>query len=339
MDYLEKKDLDCSGIDTGFFEDGLIFPIKEKIVKKDARNIDKSDLRDFDVCIQLAAISNDPVGNLDEESMYAPTRDYAIKIAKFCKELGIQFIFPSSCSVYGAAEGKGPLTEDGVTNPQTGYSLNKLEIEQELAKVSDSNFSPVALRFGTVFGMSPRIRFDLVINMLCGMAKVSNKIVLNSNGQAWRPHLYIEDACEAIRCCIINHSKFDGLQIFNIGRDDNNIKILDIAKMIKKNVEGSKLSYLGSDGKSSENALIEDRKIQEGADTRTYKVSFKKVQEELTGYVCKWTVEAGIKQLLNDLEDVKLDHETFNSKEFYRLQKIEHLYSKGRVDKDLYWLD
>ena len=294
-------------------------------------------MKGFDVCIQLAAISNDPVGNLDEATMYAPTREYAIKIAQFCKDLGIQFIFPSSCSVYGAADGKGPLTEEGPTNPQTGYSLNKLEIEQELYKLSDSSFSPVALRFGTVFGMSPRIRFDLVINMLCGMALASGKIVLNSDGEAWRPHLYIEDACEAIRCSIENGSNFKGLQIFNIGRDDNNLKIIDVAKMIKTLNPESELSFIGSETEKKEISLISDRKIQDGNDTRTYRVSFEKVHKDLKGYYCKWSVEEGVKKLLDDLKKIEISETIFYSSEFYRLQKIENLYEMGKIDKDLNW--
>ncbi len=336
--FLNEKGFDCLGIDTGFFADSLIAPVKENTIKKDARNIEAADLRGFDVCIQLAAISNDPVGNIDEESMYAPTREYAIKIARLCKDMDIQFIFPSSCSVYGAAHGQGPLTEEGPTNPQTGYSLNKLEIEQELSKLSDSSFSPVALRFGTVFGMSPRIRFDLVINMLCGMSVASSKIILNSDGEAWRPHLYIEDACEAIRCSIENASNFQGLEIFNIGRDDNNLKIIDVAKLIKTLTPESELTFIGSEEEQKESSLISDRKILDGNDTRTYKVSFEKAQKELKGYHCKWTAEEGVKKLLSDLMNLELDEKVFYSKEFYRLQQIEHLYEQGKVDKDLNWI-
>lgn len=296
-------------------------------------------MKGFDVCIQLAAISNDPVGNLDEAAMYAPTREYALKIAKFCRDLGIQFIFPSSCSVYGAANGKQLLTEEGTTNPQTGYSLNKLEIEQGLSKLSDSSFSPIALRFGTVFGMSPRIRFDLVINMLCGMSLASSKIILNSDGQAWRPHLYIEDACEAIRCSIENGSNFKGLQIFNVGRDDNNLKIIDVAKLIKSLNPESELSFIASESKKEEISLISDRKIQDGNDTRTYKVSFEKVHKELEGFKCNWNVKDGVKKLLDDLRNIELNESTFFSNEFYRLQKIENLYEKGKIDKNLNWRD
>ena len=296
-------------------------------------------MKGFDVCIQLAAISNDPVGNLDEAAMYAPTREYALKIAKFCRDLGIQFIFPSSCSVYGAAEGKGPLKEDGPTNPQTGYSLNKLEIEQGLSKLSDSSFSPIALRFGTIFGMSPRIRFDLVINMLCGMSLASRKIVLNSDGEAWRPHLYIEDACEAIKCSIENASIFKGLQIFNVGRDDNNLKIIDVAKLIKSLNPESELSFIGSETEKKEISLISDRKIQDGNDTRTYKVSFEKVHKQLKGFNCKWNLKDGVKKLLDDLKRMEINENIFYSYEFYRLQKIENLYEKGKIDKNLNWRD
>ena len=137
-------------------------------------HIYEEDIKNFDVVVMLAGISNDPFGNLSYEEVYDPTRNYAIKIAQICKKLGVRYIFPSSCSVYGDGADGSELNEDSPTNPLTPYSLNKLQIEQDLSDLSDENFSPIALRFGTVFGCSPRIRFDVVINMLCGMA-VSEK--------------------------------------------------------------------------------------------------------------------------------------------------------------------
>jgi nucleoside-diphosphate-sugar epimerase len=153
-----------------------------------------------------------------------------------CKKLGIRYIFPSSCSLYGI--GEVALDEESPTNPQTPYSLNKLQIEQDLAALADKTFSPIALRLATVFGISPRIRFDVVINMLCGMAVAQKQVVLNSDGQAWRPHLEIQDACEAFRCCIEWNYQDGKLMVLNVGRNDNNWKILDVARLIKSKVNG-----------------------------------------------------------------------------------------------------
>ena len=135
--------------------------------------------------------------------------------------------------------------EDAPTHPQTPYSFNKLQIEQDLAEMADSSFSPIALRLATVFGSSPRIRFDVIINMLCGMAITQNQVVLNSDGQAWRPHLDIEDACEAFRCCIEWDYQEGKLLVLNVGRNDNNWNILEIARLIQSKVTGCELKFLG----------------------------------------------------------------------------------------------
>ncbi|SVE25747.1 uncharacterized protein METZ01_LOCUS478601, partial [marine metagenome] len=219
-DHLLGNGYDCIGLDTGFFQHGVLYrPKKISLLEKDARTISEQDLEGFDVVVQLAAVGNDPFGNLSIESIYDPVHKYAIDIAKLCKKLGVRYLFPSSCAVYGI--GQGELDEDGPTNPQSAYSLNKLQVEQDLAQLADASFSPIALRLATVFGISPRIRFDIVINMLCGMAITQGQVVLNSDGQAWRPHLDIEDVCEAFRCCI--DWDYDGgkLLILNVGRNDN----------------------------------------------------------------------------------------------------------------------
>lgn len=198
---LKKNKYEIKAFDIGFFKECNLYDNKiyqEKIVFKDARDINTKDIDECNVIIHLAGISNDPLNNLSSESVYDPTRKYALDIAKKCKEFGKRFIFASSCSVYGAASSNDFLTEISETNPQTGYSLNKLQIEEDLKKIADDNFFPICLRFATVFGVSSRIRFDVVINMFLAMAITQQEIKLNSDGEAWRPNLYIEDACEAI---------------------------------------------------------------------------------------------------------------------------------------------
>jgi len=337
-DYLQERGYQCSGIDTGFFKNGtLTAPGSVPTIDKDARLLNEVDIKGFDALILLAGISNDPFGNMSSEQIYDPTRDYALSIAEMCKTLGVKFIYPSSCSVYGAAAEGGLLNEGSPTNPQTPYSINKIQVEEGLSKIADNTFSPIALRFGTVYGMSPRIRFDVVINMLCGLALTTKKVTLNSNGQAWRPHLHIDDACESFRCCIDWEYESDKLMVLNVGRNEDNYKIIDIAQIIHSNVDGSELTYLGSEN-NEENDLIKDRKIQDGVDTRTYQVSFDKIHETLPGFKCKWTVEEGIKSLLNELRKAGLDKNSFNRREFYRLQQIEFLHSENKIDDDLYWV-
>tara|TARA_Y100001970_G_C14240013_1_gene864312 strand:- start:714 stop:1787 length:1074 start_codon:yes stop_codon:yes gene_type:complete len=336
-DYLQEFGHKCSGIDTGFFEHGLLYPQNKKInmIRKDARDIKEKDLDGFEVLIQLAGISNDPFGNLKPEKIYDPTRNYAIKIAKMCKKLSIRYIFPSSCSVYGI--GEGMLDENGPTAPQTHYSLNKLQIEQDLEKISDESFSPIALRLATVFGMSPRIRFDIVINMLCGMAVSEKKILLNSNGQSWRPHLDIEDVCEAFRCCIEWDYSGGKLLILNVGRNDNNWKIIDIAKLIKSKVAGCKLNFIEKYGNDKDYSLVKDKKIQDGVDKRTYQVNFDLIEKILPKFKCHWDIENGIDRLISDLDRIGLSKNIFKLRDFYRLQQIEFLHKNGKINDNLFW--
>ena len=334
--YLKQHGCNCSSIDTGFFKEGLLTSIDDTTtISKDARLIVEDDLTNFDSVILLAGISNDPFGNMSSEQIYDPTRDYALKIASMCKKLRIQFLYPSSCSVYGAASDEF-LNEDSQTNPQTPYSINKLQVEEGLSLMADENFTPIALRFGTVYGISPRIRFDVVINMLCGLVLTTNKITLNSNGMAWRPHLHIDDACQSFQRCLDWNPKKGELIILNVGQNEDNYQVLDIANIIHSNVEGSELNYLDQ-AKDDANELVKDRKIQDGVDTRSYKVLFEKIEATLPGFECKWNVETGILNLLDELKKIGLTKDSFCIREFYRLQQIEFLHKSKQIDDDLFW--
>lgn len=335
--YLREYGYNCSAIDTGFFREGLLTEVDDtNTISKDARLIVEEDLSNFHSVILLAGISNDPFGHMTSEQIYDPTRDYALKIALMCKKMRIQFIYPSSCSVYGAATEEF-LNEECNTNPQTPYSINKLQVEEGLALMADENFTPIALRFGTVYGLSPRIRFDVVINMLCGLALTTKRVTLNSNGMAWRPHLHIEDACQSFHRCLDWNPKKGELIILNVGQNSDNYKVLDIANLIHSNVEGSKLNYLQQSDDNS-NELVKDRKIQDGVDTRSYKVLFDKIHKTLPGFKCTWNVEQGIVNLLDELKEINLSKEVFNTREFYRLQQIEFLHKKKKIDDNLFWV-
>lgn len=336
--YLNERGYQCTGMDIGFFKDGVFYnPEPVETIDKDARTVGPMDIEGFDAVILLAGISNDPFGHMTSEQIYDPTRDYAVAIAKMCKEMGIQFVYPSSCSIYGAALSDGHLSETSEVNPQTPYSINKVQVEEELTKLVDDKFSPIALRFGTVYGMSPRIRFDVVINMLCGLALTTGKVTLNSNGKAWRPNLHIDDACEAFKCSLDWNPSNGKLNVFNVGNHGDNYQIIDIAKIIHGEVAGAELTYLGQGNDGGDSELIKDRKIQDGVDTRTYKVSFDKIHNEMPGFKCKWTVETGIKHLIKELKRVELDKDSFGRREFYRLQQIEHLHASKQIDDDLIW--
>jgi len=334
---LTESGFDCIGYDTGFFKDSLLYPSNAaNTIFKDARQIAETDLKNIDVVVHLAGISNDPVGKLDSARVYDPTRLYALKIAQICKKLGVRFIFASSCSIYGLGEDE-LLTEESKVFPQTGYSLNKLQVEQDLRTLADKHFSPIALRFATVFGHSPRLRFDVVINMLTGMAVANKTIVLNSDGKAWRPNLHIQDVCNAVRCSIEYDYKGGDLLVLNVGADENNLQVIDIAKIIQRSILGCELKFLNENPELDKEGLIRDRKVK-GGDTRTYKVSFEKITKALPGFKCEWSVERGVIDLAAKLEELHLDLATFKRRGFYRLQQLEYLYENDFVSDDLYWL-
>lgn len=337
-DYLLERGIDCIGYDTGFFKNSLLYPeLKTNTIFRDARDIKEVDLINVDVLINLAGISNDPMGNLDPAKIYDPTREYSFKLAKMCKTLGVKFIFASSCSVYGLGE-DDLLTEESKVYPQTGYSLNKLQIEEDLHTLADKDFSPIALRFATVFGNSPRLRFDLVINMLTGMAVADKLIVLNSDGKAWRPNLHILDLCKAVYCSIEFEYNGGELLVLNVGSEENNLQIMEIAKIIQKSIPGCEIKYLHENPELDKEGLIRDRKIKGEGDTRTYKVSFEKIKNILPGFKCEWNVERGVIDMANKFHEISFTREIFKRKGFYRLQQLEYLYENSYLSDDLYWI-
>ena len=334
-EYLVENDFNVVGADTGFFRNGVIYsPHETNILDIDAREIKEEHVKKFDSVILLAGVANDPFNGFDPADVYNPSRVYTLRIAKLCKKLGVQFIFPSSCSIYGVAD--GIVNEKNKPNPQTYYSKNKIEIENDLKELADNQFNPIALRLATVFGPSSRIRFDVVVNMLCGMAIVNKKIILNSNGQAWRPNVHIDDVCAVFKECLLNNKKMKGLTILNIGKNENNAKVIDIANLIKNQVEGCSISFLSKNSKVDE--IFKDRKIQDGVDIRTYKVEFAKLEKVFPNLKLKWDMKSGIINLIEFLETYLLDDKKFKQRDFYRLQQLEFLLKTGQLNKNLVWL-
>jgi len=335
--YLEQQGFHCTGYDTGFFRDCLLYePPASKTILRDARDIEAKDLDGIDALVHLAGISNDPFGNLDAAKVYDPTRAYSLRIAKLCKQRGVRFIFASSCSVYGVGA-RELLDEDSPTLPQTPYSLNKLQIEQDLSAIVDTSFSPVALTFATAFGLSPRPRFDIVINMLVGMALTTGQIILNSDGTPWRPNVHVLDICKSIKCAIDSDYKEGKLLVLNVGEEKNNLQVIDIAKAVQANLPGCELKFLKEDPGLDKEGLVSDRKVNQGVDTRTYKVSFAKVKKQFLDFKCDWPVAEGIKDMIEKFKALKLTPEQFKNRNFYRLQKIESLHRTGELTDDLRW--
>lgn len=338
-EYLNTAGFECIGYDTGFFKNSLLYPtVSTGTIVKDAREIGDADLIGIDAVVHLAGISNDPIGKLDAARIYDPTRDYSLKIAKLCKKYGIKFIFASSCSIYGVGS-DSLLTENSPVSPQTQYSKNKLEVEADLESISDQSFSPIALRFATIFGASPRIRLDVVVNMLTAMAVSKGSIILNSNGLSWRPHLHILDACQAIRCAIEYQEQSGKLLVLNVGMDSNNLRVIDVARIVQNAVPESSIASLLDNPNLDAEGLIRDRKTKNGGeDTRTYKVSFKKIKQVFPSFECEWSVAEGIAGLVAHFKSIGLTSTQYAARKFYRLQQLEDLHEQGQLTDDLFWI-
>lgn len=337
--YLSMSGFQCRGYDTGFFRTCTLTPPADMPTRlADARDFCDEDLEGVDAVVHLADISNDPLRTLPAERLYHPTRDYTLTIAEQCKRRGVLFVFASSCSVYGISQ-EALVTEDSAVAPQTPYSLNKLDIEHGLQAMADASFCPVILRFATVFGPSSRMRFDLSINMFVGMALTSGRILLNSNGLAWRPHVHIEDVCETIRCCLESVPRCQGALIVNVGRTDQNFQVLEVARMVQAYVPGSAIAFLAPHEmvKNQSLELVWDRKIRDGVDTRTYRVSFDKLEQALERFQCRWTVNAGVAAMVRDFKQLGLHAAQVTDPRFYRLHHLEGLVARGELSPDLRW--
>lgn len=335
--YLLGCGYEVTGLDSGFFKDAFLYDVPQyRVINKDARDFSYEDVKGIDAVVHLAGISiNDPFGNLPPERIYAPTRQYARDIAALCKKAGVRFIFASSCSVYGNSV-QGLLNEDSSVAPQIEYAQNKLQIEKDLYALADGSFAPIALRFATAFGLSPRMRFDIVVNMLAGMAAAEGKTVLNSDGQAWRPNVHITDIARAVECALCS-SWNKGLLVLNVGREDNNMKIIDIARLVSEE-GGAPISFASSVARGAGSDLVTNRMISaSGTDARNYRVSFARIREHFSDFKCTHSVRDGVREMLAFFRKRGLTSEQFRSRGFYRIKRLEDLYAAGKIDGDVRW--
>jgi nucleoside-diphosphate-sugar epimerase len=323
--YLLEYGYSVIGIDLGTFAECLISDnfTQNSTITKDVALMSKREFEGFDVVINLASRSNDPTAGIDSGIYYEPAVKFSGNIARICSDLGIKYIFPSSCSVYGASD--GICDETTRTNPITDYSKSKLKIEQELSNLANVDFTPIALRFATVFGYSPRMRFDIVVNMFTGMLLTENKIIMNSNGMSWRPHIYIDDVLEAFRCVIEIENNSGVLEIFNVGNNSNNLTILDTAKMISSLFPSSSIEFLDN---NSNNSIFSDKKIVNERDIRDYQVNFDRIYREIPAYTCKTSLIDGVLNMISLLKQNQLNTERFRNTKFYRMQYLDELETR-----------
>lgn len=311
------------GLDIGYYAEaninGFKFPSYTKI-KLDLRDTKIKDLTQekFDAIIHLAALSNDPLGLLNEDLTYEINNRQSIRLAKMAKDAGIpRFIYSSSCSLYGQGDGLA-LTEKSESNPQTAYGKSKIMAETGIKLLADDTFCPVYMRNATAFGYSPRMRFDLVVNSLTGFAKVENEIKILGDGKPWRPLVHIRDIAGAMITALEAPKEKVFNEAFNVGDNKENYQIRTIAEMIKKENLKCEISIAKYDA----------------GDTRDYNVSFNKLNMRL-GYFCSWTLYNGITELKESYEKNTLTKNIFEHRLYTRLKQIEYLIRNNIIDNNL----
>jgi nucleoside-diphosphate-sugar epimerase len=313
-----------AGIDCNWFEESAFSPIPLQAPsrKEDIRDLDSSALAGFDAVIHLAALSNDPLGDLNPALTMDINHLASVRLARLAKENGVKrFLFSSSCSTYGAAGPEAVLNEEGALRPVTPYGRSKVLVEQDLLRLADADFSPTFLRNATAYGVSPRLRFDLVLNNLVAWAATTGRIHIKSDGTPWRPLVHVEDICRAFIAALNAPREVVHGQAFNIGASTENYQIRDLAEIVKETVPDCRIEY-AKDG---------------GPDKRCYRVDFSKVAKILPAFQPQWNARKGARQLYDALRQTDLRLEDFEGPKYQRISHLRSLISAGRLDDCLRW--
>lgn len=323
---LQAEGFDIVGLDNDLF-DGCVFGdesicgTSQKIpyFKKDIRDVELSDLQGVDAVVHLCALSNDPLGYFKPEVTYEINYEASVRLAKLAKKAGIQrYLYTSSCSVYGAS-GADVVTEESKLNPITPYGISKMRAEVALSKLADTNFSPIFLRPATAYGISPMLRFDLVLNNLVAWAYTTGIVLLKSDGTAWRPIVHTEDIARAFIAVLGAPRDLIHKQIFNVGITEENYRVRELAEIAKDTVPNSKIEY----ARDAE------------PDKRSYRVDFSKITQTLPKFKPQWNARLGAKQLYDAYKKFGITLEEFEGPRYRRITRLENSVKSGYLDKTL----
>ncbi len=322
--YLLAQGHEVVGVDAGFYASACLYEddaeVRFERRRGDIRRLTSADLQGFDAVVHMAELSNDPLGQLAPTITYEINHRGSVALASAAKAAGVsRFVYTSSCSVYGATD-QEMVDEESPLHPQTAYAECKQLVEQDVAVLADDGFTPTFLRNATACGASPRLRFDVVLNNLCGLAWTTKEIRMESDGTPWRPIVHVLDICQAIAHTLAAPVDRVHNQILNVGDTDGNYRIRQIAEIVGGVFPGCTVTVAGR-----------------SPDARSYRVSFAKIQEVLPAFRCEWNAERSARQLLDVFTRAHLSEEDFRSRDYTRLKQIEHLLREGEIDESLFW--
>ena len=324
-DVLLAEGHEVTGVDAGFYRAGWLYDGVARIpatLTRDIRDLTADDVAGFEAVVHLAELSNDPLGQLAPDVTFAINHRGSVHLAEVARAAGVpRFVYMSSCSVYGIGASDEPVTEESPVNPLTAYAECKVLVEGDVGAMAGGDFHPTFLRNATAFGASPRMRFDIVLNNLVGVAWTAGEIRMLSDGSPWRPLVHIRDTTRAVLAVLAAPVDAVHGQVLNVGSNEQNYQIREIAQIVADAVPGATTSF-----------------GPPNPDHRSYRVSFDKIGGVLPAFECAWDARTGAAELAAVFAAIGLDEGQFNGRPFTRLEQLQHLLDTGQLSRDFRWI-